>query len=105
MHVRQRQPPVECSVVRMLPTRRPGLLSRTVEDEVVILNRETGQVHRLNLTASYIWELCDGTNTPDDIAARLAADFDRTTDQVLDDVVRAIGNLRELDLLQSTDKL
>lgn len=85
----------------MLPTRRQDLLSRTVEEEVVILNRDTGQVHRLNLTASYIWQLCDGTNTPDQIAEQLAADFGRTTGQVIDDVLGAIASLRQLGLLET----
>ncbi len=85
----------------MLPTRRQDLLSRTVEEEVVILNRDTGQVHRLNLTASYIWQLCDGTNTSDQIAAQLAADFGRSTEQVIDDVLGAIASLRQLGLLET----
>ena len=85
----------------MLPTRRQDLLSRTVEEEVVILNRDTGQVHRLNLTASYIWQLCDGTNTPDQIAEQLAAGFGRTTGQVIDDVLGAIASLRQLGLLET----
>ena len=76
-------------------------MSRTVEEEVVILNRDTGQVHRLNLTASYIWQLCDGTNTPDQIAEQLAADFGRTTGQVIDDVLGAIASLRQLGLLET----
>lgn len=83
----------------MLPTRQPGLLSRTVDDEAVILDRQTGQVHRLNVTASYIWNLCDGTNTPDQIAGQLAEGFSATTDQVIEDVVTTIARLRELGLL------
>lgn len=86
-------------VVPTHPKQRPGLMSRSVDDEVVILNRETGQVHRLNLTASHIWELCDGTNTPDQIATQLGAAFSQPTDQVVDDVVAALINLRNLDLL------
>lgn len=85
----------------MRPTRQPGLVWRTVDDEVVILNRQTEQVHRLNVTASYIWELCDGANTPDQIAARLAEGFDRTADQVIGDVHLTLGQLRELGLLAS----
>lgn len=70
-----------------------------MDNEVVILDRETGHVHRLNVTASYIWDLCDGTNTPDDIAASLASGFNQTTEHVLDDVHKALTSLRELGLL------
>lgn len=83
----------------MFPTRRPGLLSRTVDDEVVILDRETGQVHRLNVTASYIWDLCDGTRTPDQIAEQLAAAFDQPATEMNDDTRKALNSLRELGLL------
>jgi hypothetical protein len=83
----------------MIPTRLPGLLSRTVDDEVVILDRQTGQVHRLNVTASFIWDLCDGANTPDQIADELAAAFSATTDQMIEDVRTTIAHLRELGLL------
>lgn len=83
----------------MIPTRLPGLLSRTVDDEVVILDRQTGQVHRLNVTASCIWDLCDGANTPAQIADQLAARFSGTTDQVLEDVLTTISRLRDLGLL------
>ena len=86
-------------VVPPHPKHRLGLISHSVDDEVVILNRETGQVHRLNVTASHIWELCDGTNTPDQIATQLKAAFNQTTDQVFDDVVTALIDLRDLDLL------
>lgn len=83
----------------MFPTRQPGLVWRTVDDEVVILNRQTEQVHRLNVTASYIWNLCDGATAPDQIAARLAEGFDRTVDQVIGDVDTTIARLRELGLI------
>ena len=84
----------------MPPTRQSGLLWRTVNDEVVILNRETEQVHRLNVTASYIWERCDGATTPGQIAAQMAAVFDRTEDQILGDVHATIAQLRELGLIE-----
>ena len=83
----------------MPPTRQSGLLWRTVNDEVVILNRQTDQVHRLNVTASFIWDLCDGANTPDQIAARMASVFDRAEHQMIGDVHATIAELRELGLI------
>lgn len=54
------------------PQRRLELVCRIIEGETVILNRETGVLHRLNPTASFIWECCDGSAGVDDIVARLA---------------------------------
>lgn len=83
----------------MLPTRRSDVVSRVVDGEVVILDRPTGNVHRLNATASLIWDHCDGASTPADIAAHVAAHFDRTPDQVLGDVMETLANLEKLGLL------
>jgi hypothetical protein len=83
----------------MLPTRRADLVSREVEGEVVILDRATGHVHRLNPTASFIWNQCDGASTPAEIAARLATSFDRTPEHVLGDVTTTLADLTRLGLL------
>ncbi len=87
----------------MLPTRRPDVVSRVVDGEVVILDRPTGNVHRLNATASFIWNQCDGESTPADIASRVAESFDRSLDQVLGDVVETLANLEKLGLLAPAD--
>lgn len=83
----------------MPPTRRAGLVSRVVDGEVVILDREAGNIHRLNATASFIWDQCDGKTTPTEIAERLAASFDGAPGQLLGVVVEAIADLERLGLL------
>ena len=85
----------------MIPTPRSGLATRVVDEEVVILDRANGNVHRLNSTASAIWNLCDGKNTTDEIAAHLAEAFQLPPDQVLADVRRMVEDLEKLDLLDS----
>ena len=84
----------------MRPLRRAGLLTRVVDDEVVILNREGGQVHRLNVTASCIWDQCDGVTPPEAIAGRLAAEFGREPHDVAADVATTLDELRRLGLLE-----
>jgi hypothetical protein len=81
------------------PARRADVVSRTVDDEVIILDRSTGYVHRLNTTASCIWNYCNGHNSPETIAACLAKDFDRSPDSVINDVTETIRNLTDLGLL------
>jgi hypothetical protein len=84
----------------MFPTRRSNLITQTLQDEVVILDRDGGNVHQLNVTASYIWEQCDGRTSPEAIAERLAEAFGRTPGEVLDDVMRTLDNLRTISLLE-----
>ena len=88
----------------MLPSPRPGLATKVVAEEVVILDRASGTVHRLNATASVIWNLCDGKNSLDDIAAGLAAAFRRSPNEVLADVQQTIADLKKLNLLDTDQR-
>ena len=83
----------------MLPTRRPDLMARALDDELVIFDRDTNQVHRLNTTAAYVWNSCDGRHTPSEIATNLASDFDRAQDAVYGDVVEVLNTMTRLGLL------
>ena len=84
----------------MLPTRRPDLMARAVDDELVIFDRLKGLVHRFNPTAAYVWNCCDGRHTPGDIAKNLAQDFEHSEDAVYDDVVEVIDTMARLGLLE-----
>lgn len=79
--------------------RRPGLETRTVDGEIVILDLQKGNIHRLNSTASLIWGECDGTRTASEIAMRLAEGFEIPSSQALDDVNAALAELDRLGLL------
>jgi len=53
------------------PRRRTDVNSQVVEGETVVLDRHHEFINQLNLTATYIWERCDGNASPEDIAATL----------------------------------
>jgi hypothetical protein len=52
-----------------LPARADGLELNEVADGLVVYQREPERVHYLNNTAALVFELCDGTRSPDDIAS------------------------------------
>lgn len=83
----------------MLPMRRPDLLAREIDGEVVILDRRSGMVHQLNATASWIWRACDGRLSATQIAGRLAASFVDPPHTVVTDVWRALSDLERLGLV------
>jgi hypothetical protein len=58
----------------MLPRRR-GLAARTVGQEVLVRDPESGKVHFLNGTAAVIWECCDGATSPGECERRLRESF------------------------------
>lgn len=68
-------------------------------DEVVVLDAAGQRVHRLNGSASYIWDCCDGRTSVTEIVTRLAAAFDVTEDAVSDDVHKAIAEFDRLGLM------
>jgi hypothetical protein len=83
----------------MPKTRRPDLLTCTVDGEVVILDRAAGFVHQLNPTASHIWSACDGGQEVDEIAAGMATSFEGAPEAVLNDVIRTLADFERLGLL------
>ena len=82
------------------PKRRTDVNSRVVEEETVVLDRRHEFIHQLNLTATYIWERCDGKASIEVIAAQLAETFDVEYETALNDVVRVIRDFQHLQLIE-----
>src|SRR5690349_9223608 len=54
--------------VRVRPKRRQdGLMSRKLDDDVLIYDLERHRAHCLNATAALVFDLCDGARTVDDL--------------------------------------
>ena len=79
--------------------RRADVLTRTIQREVVVLDRAAGYVHQLNETASCVWNRCDGAHSADDIAAHLAVTYDVPLAEVLSDVSATLADFRRLGLV------
>jgi hypothetical protein len=87
----------------MLLRHRPDLVTRTVDGELIILDRTAETVHHLNATATYIWSACDGTHSANDIAASLTASFGDVPPTVLDDVLTTLADFRRRGFLVDVD--
>ena len=81
--------------------RRGDVTARVVADECVLLDRDAGLVHQFNLTASFIWDRCDGWSTVDEIAALVAARFDVDRGVARVDVAAVVRQLLDLNLLDT----
>jgi len=75
------------------------VISRTVDDELVLYRASTGAVVTLNATAGAIWALADGTRDLDGIVADLAARYERPPTEIAEDVSRLVERLRETGFL------
>lgn len=52
-----------------------GLNVNEVRDGLIVYDPTRDRVHHLNATASILFVSCDGTRSPDDLAAELQAAF------------------------------
>lgn len=78
---------------------RAGLNVRIIDDEAVIVDKESGDVHQLNSTASFIWQQFDGKTSTETIIDAVVEHFDVPAEVAERDVNAVISNFRDLNLL------
>lgn len=79
------------------PRARPDCLSRQLDDEVVVYDPQRHIGHCLNSMAAAVWKLCDGHNSPSQIATALSRQLSTRVDQPV--VLLALQQLADVDLL------
>jgi PqqD family protein of HPr-rel-A system len=83
-----------------LPLRRGDVESTSLDDQWLLLDRASGNLHVLNATAGRVWALCDGEHSPSAIAERLRVEFAiAPSKDATADVVALLADLRQLGLL------
>ena len=80
------------------PTRHPAVETAVFETEVVVYDDRSGMVHHLNPSASAIWLLLDGQPV-EAVVDTLSQATGVPRDDIRRDVVRAIADLRDAELL------
>jgi hypothetical protein len=75
------------------PTQADGLEINEVDDGLVLYQPGPGQVHYLNNTAAFVFELCSGDHTVVEIAASMADAFSMPAPP-FDTVVQCVQQLR-----------
>ncbi len=74
-------------------------ISREVDGETLVLDARTDLIHRLNPTASFIWQRSQSGAGSQQIAAALADSYEVELHAVARDVDTTLARLRELDLV------
>jgi len=72
---------------------------REVVEDMLLLDTESGDIHQLNGTASFIWRNCEEAPSVEGLAGMLALEFDVAQDVAARDVEDILGRLRALNLL------
>jgi len=79
--------------------RRDDLMLSRVQKELLLLDMECKQIHQLNETASFIWDMWNQVPDTGKIAKLLAQKFDVDEHLAMSDVSSMVEKLRELKLL------
>jgi hypothetical protein len=80
----------------MLFNTRQDLVAKQVGAESILYDSTNKGIHVLNMTAAKIFQLCDGSHTPEEIAEALEGSFDGV------DRVQAYKDVkRTLDVLEA----
>jgi hypothetical protein len=82
------------------PKRRTDVRTRVVEGETVVLDLREEFIHQFNKTASYIWDHCNGINTPDQITYDLCQAFDVDFPTARRDVLATVEKLQQSNLIE-----
>ncbi len=76
-----------------IPVKRSHLTSHEVDDETLVYDPQRRATHRLNGTARYIWERCDGKHTCRSIADGMVQVWDVAQDEATADVEAAVKQM------------
>jgi hypothetical protein len=82
---------------RALPRARKDCLSRKLDDELLIYDPQRHEGHCLNSTAAAVWKLCDGKNSPSEIAGIVSRQLSARVDEPI--VRLALERLADVHLL------
>ena len=89
------------STINQSPAKRTNLTVHELDNEALVFDATTGDTHRLNDTALFIWRHCDGRRTPDDITKCLIETYDVTPAQAIEHVERLLSKLQDRGLIVS----
>jgi PqqD family protein of HPr-rel-A system len=79
--------------------RDPGLPFQKLDEETIVVDPRSREVHLLNDTAARLWDLLDSSRSVDELADALAAEYDGAADVLRADVAEAIEIFRARGLL------
>lgn len=83
----------------MKPKTKETIYIRELDGEKVIYDKKKGMVHFLNRTATFIFGLCDGNHTENEILEAVLDQYDIEKKTALEDVENVLKSFREKEIL------
>ena len=53
------------------PLRKEGIICRKMGDEWILYDPEAGSIHIVNAVAGFVWELCDGCHSIEEMTRQI----------------------------------
>ncbi len=95
-HTSTKRPQAASSVK---PRKRVDLVIHEMDGEALVFDKMTADTHRLNATALFVWNACDGSKQPTQIANDLSDTYDVREPDAQAHVNQAIDTLIERQLV------
>ncbi len=81
---------------------RANLSTQQIDGELVILDKENGQIHQLNSVASFIWQQIEASSGIEVIVKKLIQFYDIDTVTAQADLAKVVQQFKNLKLLINT---
>ena len=88
----------------MYLTKSPKTAFRVIDGEVVIVDVTTSMLYSLNPLATFIWEMCDGNNTVNDIVGKIEDEYEVEKDVAEKDCMEFVHDFVGKGLLLGNDE-
>ena len=76
------------------------IIFRQEGDEAIMFNPGNSDVVVINSTGCFIWSMCNGRNTRDNIIAKMAEEFDVSEEKACKDLVNFISGLEKRNFIE-----
>lgn len=86
------------------PKVKVGAVSSLVENEMIVVLPEKGQVKVLNDVASQVWNMLDGNNSIEQIVNKISVEYEIAEDSIQDDILQFIQVLVDKDMVTLVER-
>ena len=76
-----------------------AFIEKIIDDEIVLYDKSTNEIHNLNMTAAVLWNLCDGEADLNEIVHFALEHFQGDGSAIEEEVIQALDRMKSLGLI------
>lgn len=83
------------------PERMKGVLARKIGDECMLYDPDKGAVHVINATAEFVWAMCDGSHSVQDMIRRMIGKFQvQDGTNIKSDIENVLTRFKKIEVIR-----